>query len=311
MSGGRGGEAAMVPPADFSSYYGRPVLKTPVWHLDIPAYLFTGGVMAGSSLLAAGADLAGNRPLRRASRLTAAGGLALSTAFLVRDLGRPARFLNMLRVLKPTSPMSVGTWLLAAYGPGAALAAGSELSARAPLIGRLAGLSAAALAPAVATYTAVLVSDTAVPAWHDASRHLPFVFAASAAAAAGGVAGAVVDPAAAGPARRMALAGAAAELVAGARMERAMGLSGEPYAEGRAGRWNRAARALTAAGAAGTLLGRRRRPVAVASGVALAAGSACTRFAVFFAGVQSAEDPRYTVVPQRARADAGRAVRAP
>jgi hypothetical protein len=292
----------MVPDAEFRSYHGRPVLKRPVWKADIPAYFFTGGLMAGSSLLAAGADLTGNGPLRRATRLVAAGALTASSALLVHDLGRPSRALNMLRVLKPTSPMSVGSWLLAAYGPGVAAAAAAEVTGRLTGIGRAGGLAAAALAPAVATYTAVLVSDTAVPAWHDAGAHLPSVFAGSASAAAGGLAVALVPRRFAGPARRLALAGALTELVASRRMETTMGMAGEPYSQGRAGRLSRAARALTAAGAAGLLLtGRRNRLATAASGVALVAGSACTRFAVFAAGVQSAEDPRFTVVPQRER----------
>lgn len=292
----------MVPEAEFRSYHGRPVLKRPVWKADVPAYFFTGGVMAGSSLLAAGADLTGNGPLRRTTRLVAAAALTAGSALLVHDLGRPSRALNMLRVLKPTSPMSVGSWLLAAYGPGVAAAAAAEATGRLTGIGRAGGLAAAALAPAVATYTAVLVSDTAVPAWHDAGAHLPFVFAGSASAAAGGLAAALVPPRSAGPARRLAVAGALTELAASHRMETSMGLAGEPYSQGRAGRLNRSARALTAAGAFGLVLaGRRNRRAAAASGVALAAGSACTRFAVFAAGVQSAEDPRYTVVPQLER----------
>ena len=307
----RGGEQATVPPAHFESYYGRPVIKRPVWKWDIPAYFATGGAMAGSSLLAAGADLCGNGPLRRAGRLVAAAGLGASTYFLIHDLGRPERFYNMLRIFKPTSPMNLGTWLLAAYGPAAGLAAASEVSGLAPGVGRAAGVAAAAIAPAVASYTAVLTSDTAVPAWHDASRHLPFVFVGSAAAAAGGVATLLVDPAHAGPARRFAVMGASLELAAGERMERTMGLAGEPYGQGMAGRLSRAARTLTAGGALGTaLLGRRSRVAAVASGVMLVAGSVTTRFAVFHAGIQSAADPKYTVVPQRQRVDAGAAVRA-
>lgn len=299
---GGGAEEAMVPAAEFRSYHGRPVLKRPVWKADIPAYFFAGGVMAGSSLLAAGADLTGNGPLRRATRLLAAGALTAGSAMLVHDLGRPSRALNMLRVIKPTSPMSVGSWFLAAYGPGVAAAAVAEATGRLPGVGRAGGLAAAALAPAVATYTAVLVSDTAVPAWHGAGAHLPFVFAGSASAAAGGLTAALVAPASAGPARRLAVLGAVVDLVASRRMETSMGVAGEPYSRGRAGRLNRAARALTAAGAAGLLLaGRRNRPGAAAAGLALAAGSACTRFAVFAAGEQSAADPRYTVVPQRER----------
>ena len=296
-------EQPMVPRAEFRSYYGRPILKGPVWKWDIPAYFVTGGVMAGSSLLAAGADVTGNRPLRRATRLAAAANLGMSTYLLVHDLGRPDRFLNMLRVFKPTSPMSMGTWMLAFYGGPAGLAAASELTGRVPRVGRAAGLAAAAIAPAVATYTAVLTADTAVPSWHDGHRHLPFVFAGSAAAAAGGVAMAAVPASAAGPARRLAAIGAGLDLVAGWRMERGMGLSAEPYHQGTAGRLNRWARTLTAGGALGAaVLARRSRVAAAVSGVALVAGSACTRFAVFHAGVQSAADPRYTVVPQRARA---------
>ena len=299
----------MVPRAEFRSYYGRPVLKGPVWKWDIPAYFVTGGVMAGSSLLAAGADLTGNRPLRRVARLAAAANLGASTSFLVHDLGRPERLANMLRVLRPTSPMSVGSWLLAAYGPPAGLAAASELTGRLPRLGRSAGLAAAGLAPLVATYTAVLAADTAVPSWHDAFPHLPFVFAGSAGAAAGGVALALVAPAHAAPARRLAALGAALDLAAMHRLEGSIGLSAEPYHQGRAGRLNRRARRLTAVGAvAASLLGRRSRLAAVASGAALVAGSVCTRFAVFHAGLQSAADPKYTVVPQRERVDAGEAV---
>ena len=308
----RGAERAMVPDAEFRSYYGRPIVKRPVWKWDIPAYFATGGAMAGASLLAAGADLTGNRTLRRAARLAAAANLGASTYFLVHDLGRRDRFLNMLRVFKPTSPMSVGTWLLAAYGPAAGAAAASELTGRLPGVGRAAGLTAAALAPAVASYTAVLLADTAVPSWHDAYPSLPFVFTGSAAAAAGGLAMALVPPRAAEPARRLAVVGAGIELAAAGWIERNVGLWAEPYRAGRAGQLGRFARTLTAGGAvAGAVLGRRSRVAALASGAALVAGSVYSRFAVHEAGLESARDPKYTVVPQRERVDAGRPVRAP
>ena len=294
----------MVPEAEFRSYYGRPVVKAPVWKRDIPAYFATGGLMAGSSLLAAGADLTGNGALRRAGRLAAAVNLGASTWFLVHDLGRPERFHHMLRIVKPTSPMNVGSWILAAYGPAAGLAAAAEVTGLLPRAGRAAGLAAAAVAPAVASYTAVLAADTAIPSWHDAHRHLPFVFVGSAGAAAGGLASVLVAPEHAGPARRLSFLGAALELGAGARMRRTMGLAAEPYHLGVAGRLERTSRLLALAGAAGTVLvGRRSRLGAVASGAALVVSSVCTRFAVFSAGLQSAADPRYTVVPQRARVD--------
>lgn len=299
----------MVPEADFSAYYGRPVIKAPVWKWDIAAYFFTGGLMAGSSLLAAGADVTRNRRLRRAARLAAAANLGASTFFLIHDLGRPARFANMLRMLKPTSPLSVGSWLLVAYGPPVAAAAAAEVFGVVPRAGRISGLLAAAVAPAVATYTAVLASDTAVPSWHDGYRQLPFVFAGSAAAASGGMAMVVVPPPAAAPARRLAILGAGVELAAAADMERSLGLSAEPYRQGKAGMLSRWARWLTGLGAAGTMVSGRNRLGAAASGLALMAGSACTRFAVFHAGLQSARDPKFTVVPQRARIDAGHPIR--
>ena len=83
---------------------------------DIPGYLFLGGLAGASSALAAGAQLTGSLELARAAKTGAAGAISLSMAALVHDLGRPARFINMLRVFKPTSPMSIGTWLLTGYG---------------------------------------------------------------------------------------------------------------------------------------------------------------------------------------------------
>ncbi len=304
----------MVPEAEVSSYdsyYGRPVLKRPTWSARyIASYLFLGGLAGASALLGAGADLTGRPALRRSGRLVAAAAIAASAVALVEDLGRPERFLNMLRMAKPTSPMSVGSWVLAGFGPSAGLAAASEVGRALPgglgrlatRAGRGAGLGSALLGPAVATYTAVLLSDTAVPTWHGAYPELPFLFAASSAAAAGGVAAVLTPPGQAGPARRLGVAGAAVELGAGELMSRRLGMAAETLRHGRAGRLNLAARALTGAGGVLTLAaGRRSRAAAATGGALLAAGSACTRFALFEAGVASTEDPRYTVVPQRSR----------
>jgi formate-dependent nitrite reductase membrane component NrfD len=320
--GGNSDGAPVVPDADFTSYYGRPVLKASPWEADIPAYLFLGGLAAGSSLLAAGADATDRPALRRTGRIGALGAISLSFAALVHDLGKPMRFVNMLRVAKPTSPMSVGTWVLTAYGPAAALAGAAELGPLLRLLprplrrlvglfARPAGVWAATTAPAVASYTAVLLADTATPAWHEAHRELPFVFVSSAAAAAGGL-GMIGSPVGeAGPARRLALAGGVAELAIEHRMEQSMGLAAEALHTGTAGQLMRAARAFTAVGTLGTLLGRRSRAGAAASGAALLAGSVCTRFGIFHAGQQSARDPKYTVVPQRERLNRGEHVSTP
>lgn len=305
----------MVPDATFTSYYGRPIVKPAPWAEDIPAYLFLGGLAAGSSMLAAGAAATGRPALARTTRLGALAGISLTFVALVHDLGRPERFLNMLRVAKPTSPMSVGTWILFWYSPLVGLAGVAELRGLLPrrlrdgFIGKALGLTAtpagalaAGIAPAVATYTAVLLADTSTPSWREAYRELPFVFAGSAAAAAGGLGmlGAPVDEA--GPARRMAVGGALLELAMEQQMERSMGITAEPLHSGKAGQLMRASKALTAAGALGTLvLGRRSRIASAISGAALLAGSACTRFGIFEAGQTSARDPKYTVVPQRER----------
>ncbi|MEU7975892.1 NrfD/PsrC family molybdoenzyme membrane anchor subunit [Micromonospora sp. NPDC049089] len=316
---GGGAEELRVPEAEFTSYYGRPILKGPVWKWDIAAYLFTGGLAAGSSLLAAGGQLTGRPALRRAGRVTALAAVSASAVFLVKDLGRPARFHHMLRVAKPTSPMSMGTWILTAYGPAAGVAAIAEaagvlprrgllgLAGRAlPSIGHAAGLLAAGTAPALATYTGVLLADTAVPSWHEAYPELPVIFAGSALASGAGVGLLAAPPAQAGPARRMAVAGAALELYGAHRVETRLGLLSEPYRLGRPGRLLRAGRLLTAGGVAGALLGRRSRMVGALSGTALLAASVLTRFGIFYGGVASARDPRYTVVPQRERVEARR-----
>jgi formate-dependent nitrite reductase membrane component NrfD len=303
------GERAMVPDATFTSYYGKPIINAPVWKpLDIAGYFFLGGLAGAGSALAAGAQLTGRPRTARALKISSAVAISGSLAALVHDLGRPARFVNMLRVIKPTSPMSLGSWLLTAYGPAAGAAAALDLTGLFPRLGCVATAGAATLGPAVAAYTAVLAADTAVPAWHEAYRELPFVFVGSAAAAASGVALVAAPAWENAPARSAAVFGAALEVAAAKLMEHRLGMIGETYRKGRAGRLMRAATALSAAGAAGAaLLGGRSRTAAALGGAALLTASACTRFGVFDAGMRSANDPKYTVVPQRRRleADAG------
>lgn len=302
----RKGEELMVPRAEFRSYYGRPVIKAPSWSArDIAGYFFLGGLAGAGSVLAAGAHLTGRSSTATALKVSSLGAIGLSVAALVNDLGRPERFTNMLRVFKPTSPMSVGSWLLGLYGPAAGLAALTAVAGRFPRAGAAATVAAALTGPAVASYTAVLAADTAVPAWHGAHRELPYLFAASATAAASGMALVLGPTRETGPARRTAVLAAAADLATSAAAERSLGLVAETWREGRAGTLLRTARALTVAGAAGALVsarpGRAAKPLAVLGGCALLAGSACTRFGVFAAGIASAEDPRYTVLPQRER----------
>ena len=299
--GGRG-EQPMVPEATFDSYYGKPVLNPPVWEpRDIAGYLFLGGLAGASSALAAGAHLTGRARLARTSTIGAAAGGVLSLAALVHDLGQPKRFLHMLRVFKVTSPMSVGSWLLAGYVPLAVAAAASAVTGRVPRVGALATGGAALLGPAVASYTAALIADTAVPAWHDGHREMPYIFVGSAASAAGGLGllGAPVTEQ--GPARMLALLGVAGEFGVVQRMKKRIGMVGEPYSSGKGGRLLHISEALALAGATGAVLGRRSRLASAMSGAALLASSATSRFGIFHAGMDSARDPRYTVEPQRER----------
>jgi formate-dependent nitrite reductase membrane component NrfD len=297
----------VVPDAEFTSYYGRPVVKRPLWNgVEVAGYLFLGGLSGASAMLAAGAHVTGRNELATRAKLVAAGAIGVSAAALIHDLGRPARFANMLRMFKPSSPMSIGSWTLAGYGPVIGVAAATATLGRFHRVGALATAVSAALGPLVCTYTAALLADTAVPAWHDGWRELPFIFAGSSAAAAGG-AGLLLAPMSQnGPARRLAVTGAVVELVVAPRMQQQLGMVSEPYGQGTAGRYTGAALVFTVGGIALAVAGRRSRALSGVAGAALVAGSAFTRFGIFHAGLQSADDPKYTVVPQRARRGATR-----
>ncbi|AGF72072.1 NrfD/PsrC family molybdoenzyme membrane anchor subunit [Corynebacterium halotolerans] len=316
-SGGDGSRPMpMVPEAEFSSYYGRQVVKAPPWENPIAIYLFLGGVAGGSALLSVGGQLTGRTKLRRNGRLAALGGAALGSLALVADLGRPERFLNMLRTFKLSSPMSVGSWILVSFATPAGVAAVAELDdmtgRKVPLpkfarnilhkLSGPAGLASGALGAPLAVYTSVLLSDTAVPTWNAAKDHLPFVFVSSASLASGGLAMITTPVEEAGPARALAVAGAVGDVVATRTMDAQMDpVANEPMHQGRPGKFLRLSEKLVIGGGLGALLGGRNRIVAAASGAALLAGSALTRFGVLHAGLNSAKDPRYTVEPQKRR----------
>jgi formate-dependent nitrite reductase membrane component NrfD len=294
----------MVPRARFEtrdSYYGRPVLKPPVWKPQVPWYLFSGGLAGAAAAQALAAYLAGNRVLERRSWAIALAAVSANPPLLVTDLGRPERFLHMLRVVKPTSPMSVGSWILAMMGTATGVAAGSEITGRFPRAGAVAKVPAGLLGLPLATYTGVLLANTAVPVWHEARGELPFAFAGGAAATAGGAALMVTPMPEARPAQRLALMGAALETAAMLTMERRLGTLAVNYRGGEANRLVRLAQLLTTAGAGLIAASRGRRVPAAAGGALLTAGSATTRWAVFKAGFASARDPRQTVEPQRRR----------
>lgn len=303
-----GGEQSMVPRERPTSYYGRPIVKRPVWKPEIPFYFFFGGLAGASAGLAAAATFAGRHRLARRAWAGAFVGVSVSPVLLIRDLGRPARFLYMMRVIKITSPMSLGAWLLAANGGATSLAAGLNL-----LFPRRRGgapeIAAAVFGAPLATYTAALITNSAIPAWAEARIELPFVFASSAAASAAGAAMLTVPAEEAEPVRALGIAAVVVEEAASKVMLKRLGPLASAYEEGEAGKLDRVARGLGAAGALAFAAGGRRGPfgdrtrrhVSAAGGALLLAGAMCKRWAVFKAGIASAADPAQTVGPQRER----------
>jgi hypothetical protein len=213
----------------------------------------------------------------------------------------------MFRVFKITSPMSVGSWLLGAVASTAVVSAADSVLGLFPRLALAAKPTAVATGLPLATYTAALISNTSVPVWSEARMTLPFVFASGAAASAGAAAVLVTPEKHAGPARRLAVGGAIAELGSTRLMEERLGDElASPYHEGAAGASSRAAQLLTAAG--GMVLGgwgRGRRRAAAAGAGMIMAGALLERWAVYKAGFQSAADPKHTVAPQRRRIEQG------
>lgn len=284
------------------SYHGRAVIKQPIWSWEIPCYLYTGGLGGASASLAFAAQLRGNETLARRAWAGALLGVTVSPALLISDLGKPARFMNMLRMFKLTSPMNIGTWILLASGGCTALANLNAWTGSLPRTARLARPAAALLGLPLCTYTGALLANTAVPVWHEARRELPFVFASGAALSAGAAGVIATPPAQAAPARRLALVGAVLEIGLKQLMHKRLHEHGEPYKQGASKKLGDGGRAAIAAGAAVLgARGRTSRPAAMLAGALMSGGALSARWSVFAAGAQSAADPKYVVGPQRDR----------
>jgi len=275
-----------------TGYYGRPLLQEPTWTWEVPLYFFVGGAAGAAAVVAASARIAGSEPeLARDARWVAALGAAVSAPLLVSDLGRPERFLNMLRVWKPQSPMSVGAWTLTAFGSTASATAFAELLDRrgiAPVkvIADAAGLLSATTGLAMATYTGVLVGATTIPAWNRNVRVLPAHFAASGLAAAVSILELLGHRQRA--LNRLGMAAALVEIATGAHHELDDDPAHAPLKQGTTGALMRTAGILSGPlPLLLRLLGRRR-----AAAVTAIAGSLLTRYGWVEAGKVSARDPR-------------------
>jgi formate-dependent nitrite reductase membrane component NrfD len=311
------GEASWIgpPPSDVPdtpvpTYYGVPALKEPVWKWYISAYFYAGGVAGACAALGAAAERMDGREmeaLSRRCRLIAAGGAVASAGLLIADLGRPARFLDMLRVLRPSSPMNVGTWILSAFGACAGLAALPVLLPVPRIVRRVAGaasIGAGLLGLPLTAYTGVLLAGTAVPLWQGARRALPILFACSAAASASSVLDLLPTRGRASVAvHRFGAVAKAAEVALTVALERQVAAAPRvalPLRSGATGALWRAAQGLFAASAVTSLVPGGHRRLRAFGGLLGTAGAVALRFALLHAGRRSARDPRATFEQQRA-----------
>lgn len=280
------------------AYYGLPLLKSPVWTWEIPAYFFVGGVAGSAAVVGAIAHAAGADPqLVRDARWLAAAGGAASPALLISDLGRPERFLNMLRVFKIQSPMSVGAWTLVAFSNAAAARAfvgavarftGGSLPVR--VVANAAEIMSAATGLALATYSGVLIGATAIPVWSRNVALLPLHFGASGLGAAVsllelmGHRERALD--------RIASAAAAVETAVGYAIESRTDPALDPLKHGWSGDVTRLGGLLSGPlPLAMRLLGRRSTSVRRLAAASTVAGSLLTRIGWLAAGRASASQP--------------------
>ena len=295
------------------TYYGQPLLKPPVWGIDIPLYYFVGGAAGAALALGAMIQIACRDPqctreFRKLSSTCHWIGIAGSTVgafFLIHDLGRPARFLHMMRVFRPSSPMNMGAWILAGAAPSA-ITAGLLVNrgGRLGSIGDMAGYVSGFFGANLAGYTGVLVSTTAIPIWQQARRWMPVLFMASAISSAAGI----IDLFAEGRrgARIVQIYGSigrAAELAAARMVENTVAQTprvADPLRSGRSGLLWKASGALTAASLVLALIPGHSRKVRAVAGTLSIAGSLCLRFAVHYGSDASARDARASFDHQRA-----------
>ncbi|MEA2132167.1 MAG: hypothetical protein QOC68_76 [Solirubrobacteraceae bacterium] len=158
-----------------------PIIRPAVWTWEVPLYFWFGGVATGSSFVALACDAAGDHDSARIARRVTLAAVTPAAPLLVMDLGRPLRFLNMMRVFKPRSPMSMGAWCLSAFSGVAFGAVAADLLDR-PRLARLLGAKTAVLGLYLGSYTGVLLASTAVPVWARSRLFLGPIFIATATA---------------------------------------------------------------------------------------------------------------------------------
>ncbi|MCW2954581.1 MAG: hypothetical protein JWQ48_3751 [Conexibacter sp.] len=288
----RRGRAAALPPT-----VQGPFIKPPVWTWEIPLYFWLGGIASGSSFVALACDVAGDERSARIARRVALGTVAPAPLLLIADLGRPARFLNMLRIFKPRSPMNLGAWALVAFSTANAGAVGADLLGQRRSARALGGATAL-IGGYLGSYTGVLLAATAVPLWARSRLLLGPIFVATATAT--GAAATRLTLVAVGLPHRHPTRRALGQLETGAMLvelglsmlnERRLHHAGDAMTEGRPGQLFTIGRTAVTTGLALRLMRRPLGPAAhhVGSGLYLAGGLAF-RYAWVEAGKASARD---------------------
>ncbi|HKB09378.1 MAG TPA: NrfD/PsrC family molybdoenzyme membrane anchor subunit [Vicinamibacterales bacterium] len=259
-----------------TTYYDVPLLKGPVWTWEVPLYFFVGGAAGGAALIGSVARWSGtNGTLARDATWVAAAGGPISAALLTADLGRPERFVNMLRVFKPQSAMSVGSWTLTAFSA-------SSTAALVPALSPAASAASAALGAGMLTYTGVLIGATAIPVWHENVRLLPAHFAASGIGSAAALLTLMGhdEPAL----NDLAIGAAAAETLIGAALESRAGAAMAPLREGASGWIVRCGGVLSGPVPLILRAASRKRSWRTVASLAALAGALLTRFGWIAAG---------------------------
>jgi formate-dependent nitrite reductase membrane component NrfD len=292
-------------PASANNYHGNPVLKPPTWTWQVPLYFFVGGVAGVSALIAVVAHVFGDAGMIRTALWVGFAGGLLSAPLLIADLGRPSRFLNMLRVFKLRSTMSVGAWTLSAFSSAIALAVvcheiilagyGNEFWL---LLGWAAEILAALSGMILASYTSVLIGVTAIPVWSENRKLVPAVFLTGAMGSAAAVLellGFVVPVT-----QSIGVVASTFEIVIAIIIESRGRYVDRPLREGTAGRLTRAGSIL--AGPISLLLRifwGHTSELRYAAALCFIAGALISRFAWIAAGRASSRDPEALFQIQR------------
>ncbi|HWC87598.1 MAG TPA: NrfD/PsrC family molybdoenzyme membrane anchor subunit [Solirubrobacteraceae bacterium] len=295
-----------------------PVIHPSVWTWEVPLYFWFGGVASGASFAALGADITGDEASARVARRVALVTVLPAPLLLIADLGRPERFLNMLRIFKPRSPMNMGAWCLTAFSAAGAGAVAADLFG-ARRAGRVLGAAQAFFGSYLGSYTGVLLATTAVPLWARSRVFLGPIFVSTATAT--GASATRLTLAAVGQPEdhpthvalaRMEAGAILAELMLSTMNERRLGRAGEALAHGTPRRLSQAAKALVGTGLLVGLVarGRVRRPGQNLASLLYLAGGLAYRFAWVQGGRASAHDDEAVALMARGSVTADERLRA-